>query len=164
MPPGCRSVIALARRFNPSTLNARSTSPYTVTRNALSAAMDRLARELAGAMDALGGPGAAIIVGELPEVPIEQVREAADWLRTEAKSAVVCLAVCSDGKPMLIAAMTDDLVKKGLKAGELIQNIVPAIDGRGGGKPNLAQAGGNKAEGIPQALALATEWIRKKLA
>ncbi len=60
--------------------------------------------------------------------------------------------------------MTDDLVKKGLKAGELIQAIVPAIDGRGGGKPNLAQAGGNKAEGIPQALALATEWIRKKLA
>jgi len=54
VPPGCRSVIALARRFNPSTHNARSTSPYTVTRNALSAAMDRLARELAGAMDALG--------------------------------------------------------------------------------------------------------------
>jgi alanyl-tRNA synthetase len=107
--------------------------------------------------------GSAVVVGELPEVPIEQVREAADWLRTEAKSAVVCLAVCTEGKPMLIAAMTDDLVKRGLKAGELIQAIVPAIDGRGGGKPNLAQAGGSKAEGIPQALALAGEWIKKKL-
>ncbi len=108
--------------------------------------------------------GSAVIVGELPEVPIEQVRQAADWLRTEAQSAVVCLAVCTEGKPMLIAAMTDDLVKKGLKAGELIQAIVPAIDGRGGGKPNLAQAGGSKAEGIPQALALASDWIKKKLA
>jgi alanyl-tRNA synthetase len=119
-------------------------------------------QELLDKAERLGS--AAIIVGELPEVPIEQVREAADWLRTQAGSAAVCLGVCSDGKPMLIAAMTDDLVKKGLKAGELIQAIVPAIDGRGGGKPNLAQAGGNKAEGIPQALALATEWIRKKLA
>ncbi|HPD29626.1 MAG TPA: alanine--tRNA ligase [Phycisphaerae bacterium] len=108
--------------------------------------------------------GTAIIVGELPEVPIEQVREAADWLRTQAGSAAVCLAVCNDGKPMLIAAMTDDLVKKGLKAGELIQNIVPAIEGRGGGKPNLAQAGGVNPGGIPEALSLATEWIRQKLA
>jgi epoxyqueuosine reductase QueG len=52
--PGCRSVIVLARRFNPSTLLARSTSPYTVTRNELSAAMNRLAVELAGALDAAG--------------------------------------------------------------------------------------------------------------
>ena len=107
--------------------------------------------------------GSAIIVGELPEVPIEQVREAADWLRTEAGSAVVCLAVCTEGKPMLIAAMTDDLVKKGLKAGELIQTIVPAIDGRGGGKPDIAQAGGKNPDGIPQALAAASDWLRQKL-
>ena len=66
-----------------------------------------------------------------------------------------------------ITAYTDpqpDRYHGGLKAGELIQAIVPAIDGRGGGKPNLAQAGGSKAEGIPQALALASDWIKKKLA
>ncbi len=107
--------------------------------------------------------GSAMVVGELPEVPIEQIREAADWLRTQAGSAVVCLGIVAEGKPMLIAAVTDDLVAKGVKAGDLIKTIVPAIDGRGGGKPNLAQAGGNKAEGIPDALTAATKWLREKL-
>ncbi|MBI4580022.1 MAG: alanine--tRNA ligase, partial [Planctomycetes bacterium] len=108
--------------------------------------------------------GSAIIVGELPEVPIEQIREAADWLRTQAGSAAVCLGVVAEGKPLLIAAVTDDLVAKGIKAGDLIKHVVPAIDGRGGGKPNLAQAGGNKPEGIPDALAAATAWVKERLA
>ena len=107
--------------------------------------------------------GVAVVVGELPDVPVAQVREAADWLRTQAGSAAVCLAVRSEGKPLLIAAMTDDLVAKGLKAGDLIKHVVPAIEGRGGGKPNLAQAGGTKAEGIPDALAAAAQWIRQKI-
>jgi alanyl-tRNA synthetase len=107
--------------------------------------------------------GTTLVVGALPDVPVAQMREAADWLRTEAGSAAVCLATVSEGKPMLIAAMTDDLVSKGLKAGDLIKHVVPAIDGRGGGKPNLAQAGGNNAEGVPQALELARGWMREKL-
>ncbi len=107
--------------------------------------------------------GTAVVVGELPAAAVEQLRETADWLRTQAGSAAVCLAVTLDGKPMLVAAMTEDLVKRGLKAGELIRHVVPAIDGRGGGKPDLAQAGGKKAEGIPDALSAATEWIRERL-
>jgi alanyl-tRNA synthetase len=107
--------------------------------------------------------GSAIVVGELPDVPVEQVREAADWLRTQAGSAAVCLAVRADGKPLLIAAITDDLVKKGLKAGDLIKHNVPAIAGRGGGKPNLAQAGGTNPDGIPDALRAAAMWLREKL-
>jgi alanyl-tRNA synthetase len=107
--------------------------------------------------------GSAVIVGELPEVPVEQFREAADWLRTEAGSAALCLAMVAEGKPMLLAAVTDDLVAKGLKAGDLIKSVAPAIDGRGGGKPNLAQAGGNKAEGVADALTAAGNWIREKL-
>lgn len=107
--------------------------------------------------------GAAIIVGELPEVPVEQIREAADWLRSQAGSAAVCLGVVAEGKPLLIAAVTDDLIAKGVKAGDLIKHVVPAIEGRGGGKPNLAQAGGTKPEGIPDALAAATAWVREKL-
>ena len=56
---------------------------------------------------------------------------------------------------LLIAAVTDDLIGKGVKAGDLIKHVVPAIDGRGGGKPNLAQAGGTKPEGITEALSSA---------
>lgn len=105
----------------------------------------------------------AIITGALPEVPVPQIREAADWLRSQAGSAVVCLGAVSEGKPMLIAAMTDDLIEKGLKAGDLIKSVVGAIDGRGGGKPNLAQAGGTRPEGIPDALAAAARWCKNKL-
>jgi alanyl-tRNA synthetase len=107
--------------------------------------------------------GSAIVVGELPESPVEQIREAADWLRTQAGSAAVCLGAQADGKPVLIAAMTDDLVAKGLKAGDLIKDIVSNIDGRGGGKPNLAQAGGNNPAGIPNALVAAKNWIKERL-
>jgi len=105
----------------------------------------------------------AVIIGEVPDVPVEKIREAADWLRSEAGSAAICLAANAEGKPLLIAAMTKDLVKKGLKSGDLIKHIVPAIDGRGGGKPDLAQAGGKNADGIPQALSLAKEWVEQKL-
>jgi len=105
----------------------------------------------------------AIITGALPEVPVSQIREAADWLRSQAGSAAVCLGAVSEGKPMLIAAMTDDLIEKGLKAGDLIKSVVGAIDGRGGGKPNLAQAGGTRPEGIPDALAAAAKWCKDKL-
>ncbi|MBP7937512.1 MAG: alanine--tRNA ligase [Phycisphaerae bacterium] len=107
--------------------------------------------------------GVAVIVGQLPEAPVEQIREAADFLRTKAESAAVCLATAVEGKPMLLAAMTEDVVKKGLKAGDLIREIAPAIDGRGGGKPDLAQAGGKNADGIPNALTAATNWIKQKL-
>jgi len=107
--------------------------------------------------------GTAIIVGQLPEVPIEQIREAADWFRTEAGSAAICLATTMDGKPLLIAAVTEDVIKKGIKAGDLIRDIAPAIDGRGGGKPDLAQAGGKNADGLPKAIEAAGEWIKQRL-
>ncbi len=107
--------------------------------------------------------GSTVILGELPDVPVPQMREAADWLRSQTGSAVVCLATRSEGKPLLLAAVTDDLIKKGLKAGDLIKHIVPSIEGRGGGKPNMAQAGGTKPEGIADALSAAGEWIRQKL-
>ncbi len=107
--------------------------------------------------------GSAIAVGELPEAPVVQVREAADWLRSQAGSAAVCLATVIEGKPLLVAAMTEDLVKKGLKAGDLIKEIAPLVEGRGGGKPDLAQAGGQDAAGIPAALEAAKAWAKKKL-
>ena len=64
---------------------------------------------------------------------------------------------------MLLAAMTDDLIKKGLKAGDLIKNIASIVDGRGGGKPQMAQAGGKNPKNLPEALAKATELIKTHL-
>ncbi|HSW47018.1 MAG TPA: alanine--tRNA ligase [Phycisphaerae bacterium] len=120
-----------------------------------------LRQELLDKAEKVGG--AAIIVGELPDAPVVQVREASDWLRSQAGSAAVCLATVNDGKPLLIAAMTENLVKKGLKAGDLIKEIAPLVDGRGGGKPDLAQAGGQNPAGIPSALDAAKRWIKTRL-
>ncbi|MGB9623791.1 MAG: alanine--tRNA ligase [Phycisphaerae bacterium] len=108
--------------------------------------------------------GHALIVGEVPSAPVEQIREAADWLRTQAGSAAVLLGMRAEGdKPLLLAAVTEDLKKTGLHAGNLIREIAVHIDGRGGGKPDMAQAGGRNAEGLAAALKAGAEVLRKQL-
>jgi alanyl-tRNA synthetase len=108
--------------------------------------------------------GHSLIVGEVPDVPVEQLREAADWLRTQAGSAAVLVGMRGNGdKPLLLAAITEDLKKAGLHAGNLIKEIAAHIDGRGGGKPDLAQAGGKNAEGLPAALQAGAEKLRAQL-
>ena len=68
------------------------------------------------------------------------------------------------GKAVLLAGVTDDLVKKGLKAGDVIKEIAPIVGGGGGGRPQMAQAGGKKPEKINDALAKAKKLIKEKLA
>jgi len=60
--------------------------------------------------------------------------------------------------------MSNDLVKRDVKAGDLIKHVAPLIDGRGGGPPTMAQAGGKDRAGIPPALSAGREWIENKLA
>ncbi len=67
------------------------------------------------------------------------------------------------GKALLLAAMTPDLVRRGLKAGELIKTIAPIIDGAGGGPPTMAQAGGKRPDKLPEALQAARNWIQRRL-
>jgi alanyl-tRNA synthetase len=107
---------------------------------------------------------AHIIAGELSATSVEQAREAIDMLKKKAKSAVIVLGFEDDGKAALIAGVTDDLVKKGLKAGDIIKEIAPIIDGGGGGRPQMAQAGGKNTAKIGDALARAAELIKEKLA
>ena len=102
-------------------------------------------------------------MGQVPEAPPEQIREAIDYLRDQAKSAAIFLGAPAGGKVLLFASVTDDLVKRGLKAGDWIKQIAPIVGGGGGGKPELAQAGGKNPEALPQALVAAKEWMQKKL-
>ncbi len=104
-----------------------------------------------------------VIVGEMPSAGPEQIREAIDYLRTEAGSAGICLGCVNGEKVLLFAAFTDDLVGKGLKAGDLIQAVAPAVGGGGGGKPELAQAGGKNPAGLPKALDMARDWLTTHL-
>jgi len=106
----------------------------------------------------------SLIVGQLTTAPIEQLRGAIDMLKKKAKSTAIVLAtVDDDGKVVLLAGVTDDLISKGLKAGEIIKQVAPIVGGAGGGRPQMAQAGGKKPEKIPDALTKTKEIIRQKL-
>jgi len=105
-----------------------------------------------------------IIIGRLSTTSLERAREAIDMLRKKAKSAAIVLGFADGDKATLLAGMTEDLIKKGIKAGDVVKAIAPIVDGGGGGRPQMAQAGGKKPKKINEALAKAAELIRKKLA
>ncbi len=105
-----------------------------------------------------------IIVGRLEGTRIEQAREAVDMLKKKAKSAAIVLGFGEDDKATLLAGMTNDLIKKDLKADNIVKSIAPIIDGGGGGRPQMAQAGGKNPEKINDALKKAAELIKEKLA
>jgi alanyl-tRNA synthetase len=99
----------------------------------------------------------------MPGGPEEQVRQQADRLRQKAPSAVVVLGWQEDGKVQLLAAVTDDLVKKGLHAGKLVGQVAKVVGGGGGGKPTMAQAGGKDPAKLPEALQLARKLATDQL-
>jgi len=105
----------------------------------------------------------SIITGRLSTVSVEQAREAIDMLKKKAKSAAIILGFEDDGKVTLLAGMTNDLIEKGLSAGDVIKNIAPIVGGGGGGRPQMAQAGGKNPQKIDEALAKAAEIIAEKL-
>jgi alanyl-tRNA synthetase len=84
-------------------------------------------------------------------------------LKKKAKSAAIVLGFDDDGRATLLAGVTDDLVARGLKAGDIVKEIAPVVDGGGGGRPQMAQAGGKNPNKIGDALAKATEVIKQKL-
>jgi alanyl-tRNA synthetase len=125
------------------------------------------ATDLAGAGDklmsgAIAVGAAQIVVGELPSAPDEQIRNQLDRLKQKAGSAVVVVGCKDDGKVTLFAAVTDDLIGK-VKAGELIKKIAPVVGGGGGGRPNMAQAGGKDPAKLEDALALARQLAQEAL-
>lgn len=103
----------------------------------------------------------SLIAAEVQVAGIGQLRQLADTWRSKALSDVLVLATASDGKANLLVAVSDDKTKEGLKAGDLIKAIAPAINGGGGGRPNLAQAGGKNPAGIKEALSQAKGYLDK---
>jgi alanyl-tRNA synthetase len=93
-----------------------------------------------------------IVVGQVSSASAEQGRAAIDMLKKKAKSAAIVLVYEDDGKVTLLAGVTDDLIEKGLKAGDIVKQIAPIVDGGGGGRPQMAQAGGKNPKKIGEAL------------
>jgi alanyl-tRNA synthetase len=103
-----------------------------------------------------------VLAKTYPNAGRNELREMADKFKSVIGSGVVVLATIIEDKPAMIAGITDDLVKKGFHAGELIKLVAAEVGGTGGGRPNLAQAGGKSANNLEKALALVTDWVDKK--
>jgi alanyl-tRNA synthetase len=107
--------------------------------------------------------GVPVLIASLPNADAETLREMSDRFRQQYPSSVALLASVSEGRPVLIATVTDDLVARGLHAGELVKYAADPLGGSGGGRPTLAQAGGKHPDQIEESLAKGQEWIQEKL-
>jgi len=126
------------------------------------------ATDLAGTVDKLLTEatrvnGAPLIVGQLPAAPSDAIRAQVDRLRSKAGSCVVIFGWADDGKVGLLVGATDDLVKAGVHSGKLVGEAAKVVDGRGGGNPTLAQAGGKDPSKLGEALQLAASLARQAL-
>jgi alanyl-tRNA synthetase len=94
---------------------------------------------------------------------MNSLRNLGDDLRSKLGDSVVVLASSSNGKVNLIAMATDEAVKRGAHAGNIIKGAAALVGGGGGGRPNMAQAGGKNPEGIKDALAKAVDLAKEQL-
>ncbi len=108
--------------------------------------------------------GTAVVIGKLDGGTAEAVKAQVDRVKQKAKSAFVTLVWEDDGKVPVVVALTADLTAKGLKAGDIVKAVAEVVGGKGGGKPDFAQAAGKDAAKIADALALATKLANEKLA
>jgi alanyl-tRNA synthetase len=103
-----------------------------------------------------------VLAVTLDGADINALRETMDKLRDKLKSAVVVLASVADGKVTLVAGVTSDLIAK-VKAGELVNMVAQQVGGKGGGRPDMAQAGGTDPAKLPAALASVAAWVEARL-
>jgi alanyl-tRNA synthetase len=107
--------------------------------------------------------GVAVVAGRVDGLDADGLRALADTLRDRLGSGVVCLGSVVDGKVALVAAVTKDLTKR-FPAGKLIQEVAQLAGGRGGGRPDLAQAGAPDASKLDAALAVVYDWVGRQAA
>ncbi len=128
--------------------------------------IEKLRREIArqifntqiDALETIGG--VSVMMLQLEDTPAETIREMSDWFKGRAKSGIFVAGSSFEDKPLLMVTVTDDLTKT-YQAGNIIKQIAPVIGGGGGGRPNMAQAGGKDVSKIGEALQKAREVIRQ---
>ncbi|AUH51936.1 alanine--tRNA ligase [Chromobacterium sp. ATCC 53434] len=106
--------------------------------------------------------GVKVLAAELPGADNTALRETLDKLKDKLGSAAIVLAASGDGKVALVAGVTADLTGK-IKAGELVNFVAQQVGGKGGGRPDMAQAGGTQPENLDAALKGVQAWVAAKL-
>jgi alanyl-tRNA synthetase len=106
--------------------------------------------------------GVQLLVSQLDNVEAKMLRTMVDDLKNQLGSAIIVLATTADDKVSLIAGVTKDLTDR-VKAGELIGHVAQQVGGKGGGRPDMAQAGGTDVGALPAALNSVEAWVASKL-
>ena len=126
---------------------------------ALQKEIERLERQMArgqfeGLLDQMETvEGANVLTAQVDVAGADALREMADWFRDKVESGVAVFGTVHNDRPLLVATVTQDLIERGVRAGDLVREAAQIVGGGGGGRPNLAQAGGRDAEKLPEALA-----------
>ncbi len=105
--------------------------------------------------------GIKVLAATLEGADVARLRETMDKLKDKLKTAAIVLASVADGKVSLIAGVTADATSK-VKAGELVNFVAQQVGGKGGGRPDMAQAGGTDPTGLPAALAGVAAWVAQR--
>ena len=106
--------------------------------------------------------GVKVLAANLENADAKTLRETLDQLKDKLKTCAIVLSTVTDGKVTLIAGVSADLTGK-VKAGELVNFVAQQVGGKGGGRPDMAQAGGTQPEQLPAALAGVRGWIETKV-
>jgi alanyl-tRNA synthetase len=114
------------------------------------------------ASQAVDVKGAKVLVATLEGADAKTLRDTMDKLKDRLKSAAIVLGAVNDGKVALIAGVTADLTGK-LKAGDLVNYVAQQVGGKGGGRPDMAQAGGTDPAGLPSALQSVRSWVEQRV-
>jgi alanyl-tRNA synthetase len=107
--------------------------------------------------------GIPVLTAVIDNADADTLRLLSDRFRDKFSSGLVVLGSVIDDRPLIVAACTEDLIKRGLHAGNLVKEISQLIGGSGGGRPNLAQAGGKDPGGLPAALNAVAEYVRTNI-
>ena len=108
--------------------------------------------------------GVKLLAASVPGVDMNGLRDLGDQLKAKLSEGVIVLISDADGKVNMVAMATDEAMKKGAHAGNLIKGIAGLVGGGGGGRPNMAQAGGKNPAGISSAISEASKVLEGQLA
>jgi alanyl-tRNA synthetase len=103
-----------------------------------------------------------VLAATIDGADAKTLREAMDKLKEKLKSAAIVLGAASDGKVSLIAGVTADLTGK-VKAGDLVNFVAQQVGGKGGGRPDMAQAGGTEPANLTAALQSVKDWVAQRM-
>ncbi|ODU41039.1 MAG: alanine--tRNA ligase, partial [Thiobacillus sp. SCN 63-374] len=163
-----RNGVATLLKTHPDDINHKLISIQEHVKS-LEKELDRLKSKLAASagdelmQQAVDVGGVRVLAAQLDGVDAKGLRETADKLRDKLKSCALVLGTVADGKVSLIAAVTPDVTGR-IKAGELVNFVATQVGGKGGGKPDMAMAGGSEPARLPAALAAVPAWTQARLA